>query len=455
MKRFTCLFFSLFIMAALMTGCGSGDKEEPKETPTVQEEPKSELLLSDGFWLAEKMVMEGNEFSKEDMEAIFGTSDTIMSLGFDEEGKVNGVLFGDFLSGTCTGELKAFTIMFDTEEVKGTYSEENGMELTLKDGSKIIMKNQSEMPKALAENPWITYDPDFTVEETCAMSNFMMYGRYLVEDNVVYGLTHSAGTKGLLGATAFTMVGDFPNFEETKILDNNGDATYLNKDGDTLYYILNGNQICSIGIDGSNRTVLYEGACDYMQIHEGKLYFADENYHFVSMDMDGENLTTVVDKEIYYPYFIEKDWMVFQDDADDESLHLYNTNYGTELNITYIPCYCPIMDGKYLYYVDAAAEEKYLARIDMSNPDVFYCEVSENTLTSSEFMIDDEWIYTSNNQSVEKENWKNLSGKGTELTEMEMYVSKDYNIYQKYDAQGLIIDKTLLSQETSGGKSFK
>ncbi|MBQ2879344.1 MAG: hypothetical protein IJE27_01495, partial [Anaerotignum sp.] len=62
----------------------------------------------------------------------------------------------------------------------------------------------------MAGDAWATYAPDFDTEETMAMSNFMSYGRYVVKDDVLYGLTHSADLDGSLGATPFYMKGDFP-----------------------------------------------------------------------------------------------------------------------------------------------------------------------------------------------------------------------------------------------------
>ena len=342
---------------------------------------------------------------------------------------------------------------FGGEIVKGALDEEDILVLTMKDGS-FTLKRQEEMPDSLANNPWVTYAPDFDVKQTADMSNFMSYGYYLIEDEVLYGLTHSETLAGSLGAMSFHMKGDFPEFDETAILDKNGYATYLCKDGDTLYYIRNFEAVCKVNIDGSGAKVLYEGVCDYLQIHEGRLYFADENYHFVSTDMDGGNLTTVVDKEIYYPYFICSDWMIFQDDADDESLHLYNVTHGTELNITYVPSYNPILDGHYLYYAEPVEDRYYLCRIDMSDPETFLFEGSDLPLRESTFMIDDKFIYTTNGISIEKENWQKLTDNKDITEEIYMCVSEGYTVYHEFDSDGLIGRKGLMSKERFGGNSF-
>lgn len=457
MKKWIALILVLSMSLCLLAGCGGGD-EKPAEkstkkpdTQTSQPVPE-ENAVSDGYWVVEKIEMEGAEFSGEDMTGIFGPADSIMALAFDTEGTFDAVLFEDFLKGTYSGTPDALELDFAGESVKGICKDDT-LVLNMKDGS-FTLKRQDEMPDMLANNPWVTYAPEFDAQQTAAMSNFMSYGFYLIEDEVLYGLTHTQSLSGSLGATPFHMKGDFPEFEESAILDGNGRANYLCKDGDTLYYILNYEKVCRVNTDGSGAEVLYEGTCDYLQIHEGRLYFADENYHFVSTDMNGGDLKTVVDKEIYYPYFICADWMIFQDDADDESLHLYNTTHGTELNITYFPSYNPILDGHYLYFTDATEEGYFLCRIDMSDPDTFVFDGSELPLLDSAFMIDDQFFYTTNNNSVAKEDWKKLTDASDAVEEFEMYVSEDYIVYHYFDGDGLIIGKYVMSKEEGGGSPF-
>ena len=450
MKKWITFIITLSMAMCLLVGCGG--ENEKSDTQTSQPAPKKNEV-SDGYWVVEKMEMEGTEFSGEDMTNIFGPEDSIMALAFDAEGTFDAVLFGDFLKGTYSGTPDALEMDFAGESVKGTCTDDT-LVLDMKDGS-FTLKRQDTMPEMLASNPWGTYSPNFDAEQTAAMSNFMSFGYYLIEDDVLYGLTHSQSNDGNLAATPFHMKGDFPEFEETVILDENGGANYLCKDGDTLYYIQNFEKICRIKTDGSGAEVLYEGSCDYLQIHEGRLYFADEDYHFVSTDMDGGDLQTVVNKEIYYPYFICSDWMVFQDDADDEALHLYNTTYGTELNITYVPSHNPILDGHYLYYTESTEEGYFLCQIDMSDPDTFLFEGSELPLRESGFMIDDKFFYTTNSNSVAKEDWKKLTDESDVTEEIEMYVSKDYIVYHYFDSEGLIASKYVMSKKEGGGSPFQ
>lgn len=445
MKKIITLMLVLLLLC-ISAGCGGNGNDNPNE-PSQEKNG-----ITDGFWVAEKIVLEGTEFSGDDMTGIFGPADSIMALAFGTDGTFNAVLFEDYVKGTYTGTSEAPEMDFGGEIVKGTLDGDT-LVLTMKDGS-FTLKRQDEIPDSFANNPWVTYAPDFDANQTSAMSNFMSYGYYLIEDDVLYGLTHSETLSGSLGAMPFHMKGDFPEFEETIILDGKGYANYICKDGDTLYYIRNFEAVCKVNIDGSGAEVLYEGVCDYLQIHEGRLYFADENYNFVSTDMNGGDFITVVDKEIYYPYFICSDWMIFQDDADDESLHLYNITHGTELNITYVPSYNPILDGHYLYYADMVDDQYFLCRIDMSDPETFLFEGSDLPLRESSFMIDDKFVYTTNGISIEKENWQKLTDDSDVTEEIYVCVSEGYTVYHEFDSDGLIGRKGLMSKEKFGGNSF-
>ena len=441
MKKLIAILMAVLMSMSLLAGCGGGAPAEQKSA------------LATGYWVVEKLMMEGSEFDKETIEGFFGPCDAVMTLAFDDNGNFNGVYFGEPLKGTYTGTEDALEIDFAGETGKAV-CKDGVLEIKFKDGS-FTLKNQTEMPEALASNPWATYDPEFDSDATMLMSNFMNYGRYIVKDDMLYGLTHSTVNTGALAATPFYMKGDFPEFEETKILDGKGSALYMCMDGDYLYYLRDWEAVCRVKMDGSDGKVLYNGTCDYLQIHDGRLYFADADYHFVSTDMDGKDLQMVVDKEIYYPYFICSDWMVFQDDADDESLHLYNTAYGTEVKITDGPAFNPVMDGKYLYYTDIVDNGYRLNRVDMSDPENFRFESSDNVLLDTVFMIDDVSIYTTNNNSWAKEDWMKLKDEKSVAKEIEMYVSKDYTVHHEFDDEGLIQAKYLMSKEKFGGSPFK
>lgn len=449
------LFVLALMVGCLMIGCGKSEETAKPDSTENTENAGQDTALDNGCWVVESMTMEGMELTSSDIKEFFGDPETVMVMEFTKNGMVNGVLFEDQFMMPYTGDLKNFEINLEGEILKGTYTEDGKIELTQQDGSKLVLVHQEKVAEVLLVNPWRTYEANFSSEQTCEMSNFMMCGRYLIEDDVLYGLSHSEDLNGGLAATPIYMKGDFPEFEETVILDGRGAASYLNKSGDVLYYIMNYEEICRINVDGSGLEVLYEGACDYLQVHNDRIYFTDENYHYMSMDMNGKDLKTVVDREIYYPYFIGSDWMVFQDDADSESLHLYNAVYGEEMKLTDSVSHAPVMNGKYLYFVDGSDSGNYLSRIDMSNLDNLTPEKSENNLAISDFMISGKTIYLANNTSMELERWKEAAISDTVEKVMEVYVSEEYTVYHEFDDEGLISQKYLMSVIKFGGSPFK
>lgn len=450
MKKWLFRVLPTVMLLCLLVGCGA----EPNGKEKAETSKTEEKGVTDGYWVVEKMVMEGMEFEGEEMKNCFGEAESILAMVFNEDGSYDGVYMDEFIKGTYSDNNGTLELEMLELKGKGECSSEQ-LVLTLDDKYVYTMKKQTEMPASIKQNPWITYAPNFDSNETSAMSSFMAGGWYIVKDDVLYGLTHVNDNQPKLGATPFGMKGDFPEFEETKVLDENGCVNYMQMEGDYLYYIRDYKEICCVKIDGSDAKTLYTGDCDYLQIYDGRLYFTDAEYHFVSTDMDGQDLKTVVDKEIYYPYFICKDWLVFQDDADNESLHLYNVTVGEEFNLTNMPAYKPILDGTYLYYMSGQEDAYNLCRMDISNPDSLKEERSDKLLLSSEYMIDDQDIYVVNNTAREKEQWKEITTTGDAVTMTQVYVSEGYTISHEFDQDGLITRKSLMSKERLGGTSFK
>jgi len=66
MKKIIALLLTLSLILCLFAGCG-GD-ENPKNP---SETPAEKTGVTDGYWVVEKLEMEGTEFSGEDMTGIF------------------------------------------------------------------------------------------------------------------------------------------------------------------------------------------------------------------------------------------------------------------------------------------------------------------------------------------------------------------------------------------------
>ena len=63
-----------------------------------------------------------------------------------------------------------------------------------------------------------------------------------------------------------------------------------------LYYVnpRRGGEIESIAPDGSDRQVLVDESCDWMQIYDGELYFCDGEAQFWHMQPDGSGKTLLL-----------------------------------------------------------------------------------------------------------------------------------------------------------------
>ena len=143
-KRVLAIILTGMMAMCLLSGCGGGDEKLAEQTS--QPAPK-EKEVSDGYWVVEKVEMEGTEFSGEDMTGIFGPADSIMALAFDAEGTFDVVLFEDFLKGTYSGTPDAMELNFAGEIVKGTCTDDT-LVLDMKDGS-FTLKRQDKMPDML------------------------------------------------------------------------------------------------------------------------------------------------------------------------------------------------------------------------------------------------------------------------------------------------------------------
>ena len=110
MKKWLSYMLSVVMMFCLLTGCGGGGG--------TTAEPEKEGVAK-GYWVVEKMVMEGNEFDKETMEGIFGEAESIMALAFDGEGGIDGIYFGEPLKGTYTGAEDALEMDLMGEKATG------------------------------------------------------------------------------------------------------------------------------------------------------------------------------------------------------------------------------------------------------------------------------------------------------------------------------------------------
>ena len=311
-----------------------------------------------------------------------------------------------------------------------------------------------------------SFEVSYSDEETRAMSNYMMEGRFLHNGKTLYGSRHDESGTPYLCRMKFTAGEKGMYVRETEPLKSHTDTKYLNLIGDYLYYLqtdcLTGEtaiaRVVAAEGSGAEPEILYTGPCDFLNVRGGRLYFTDASNHLLSMASDGSDLQTVLsDKEIYYPWFLSDDLLLFQDDADGESLHMRYFPTGFELRVASGRVCCFVVRNSELWIAraeEAGSERCKLCRLDLNTflsgfdptarPDAsfrFRTEESAEAIGPL-FSINGSHINASNYRMAELEDWRALSDDAWQngFKAACQYVSKDFEIFYDYNDEGLITD---------------
>lgn len=418
-----------------------------------ESQPEPEEIDLPGFWTCTGLDMGFDEvMDEEGIAATFGVSaDSLMSLRLRENGTAWIIYFGEAAGGVweetedgidlhLTGEADLDLSFYLWPD--GTLEYE-----TEEDGAAFLftLEKAESTPKAFETAGLPLLDVSFSPEQTLAMSNLMLGGRYIFLDDSLFGFQYYNGSQPKMISFRF----DPSQEQEQRItdyqdVDLEGGPTFLQEANGCLYYICtgsSGSKLCRINLDGSGRTVLYDKDCSYLQVCGDVMYFTDENHHLVRSDLDGQNVTTLIAKELYYTYCLGDDWFLFQDDADGESLHIANLKYGFEQRLSTGKTYCYVVDGNYLYFVDEIDNETNLGHLTRIDLDTLETEVS-GKLTYDMITIMGDRIYSNSyNVSVEKENWKELDDEGWDLLGYRVYYFDEHALICMYMVEGFLVDQ--------------
>lgn len=142
-----------------------------------------------------------------------------------------------------------------------------------------------------------------------------------------------------------------------------------------VYYIMNSfnndseNGLYRMRISGSGKEKLSD-MYGHMQLWGDTIYLSYENAEneedvncLYAMDLDGSNVRKVIDKPVFH-WFVFGDAVLYQDDQDNESLHLMDfEGHDTKLNDEV--SYFPIFDGEYIYYVKNIDGVRSIWKVDI------------------------------------------------------------------------------------------
>jgi len=156
----------------------------------------------------------------------------------------------------------------------------------------------------------------------------------------------------------------------------------------------------------------------------------------------------ILDREVYYPAQLGNGWMVFQDDADNESMHLYHFPSGTDIKLNDEKSMNPLVIGSDLFFLVNAPESTkklgmHLCHVDLKDPELTV-EKSENCV--GKIMITDgEKLYLSNYITVSPEEWREAKDKNYYVSAIDVprYIDNEYmviaTLYGQYTNSGIYL----------------
>ena len=97
--------------------------------------------------------------------------------------------------------------------------------------------------------------------------------------------------------------------------------------------------------------------------NEDNTAVTEESCHLYRCNLDGENVEEVLGIPVYY-FTVFEDYILYQDDKDDMTLHIYNMVSGEDKRINDQRSFGPIYDGNYIYYMsDSGSPEIYQQKL--------------------------------------------------------------------------------------------
>lgn len=300
----------------------------------------------------------------------------------------------------------------------------------------------------------------FSAEQTRQMSNYMLANRFVHQDKMLVGSRHDETGLPYLCRMKFTAGQSGMYVRETEPIETGVDAQYLALEGEYLYYLRidchsGSTSVCRVpaafGSTAAPETV-YAAPCDFLFLFQGRLYLTDASHHLISMKPDGTDLQFVLsDKEIYYPYLLSSELLLYQDDADGESLRLRYLPTGFDLQILPGRALSYVLQDGALYVLQADAGEKCtLCRVELNaflkdfrpteRPNAaFTFAVERGSTLGPRFSINGSRISASNHQSAALSAWQTLSDTAyTGYTSACQYVTENFELLYDYNAEGKI-----------------
>lgn len=436
MKKLVSVLLLVLIFVCL-AACGG--TEAVRSAPAATDAPVSAKTPFDfsGCWSCDGILSGDEQLDAGEVESAAGM-DAAYTLSFE--------LLDDFAVVTymgnsmrCAYECTDSTLTLTSDLGDGftfTFTPEEDGRLSFAGGDlgTLCLSRVDERPEALSSQLHCYFLPDYTREESSALANFMAQGLYTTDGSSFFGIMceRSSSRFGLCSLSLSVDEYGIPLVSEGKLLSARSAPQYLNVDSDHIYYLNRGAtdgsdySLCRIGKDGTDPLVIADDAYSYVQLVGSKLFYCDDDYRYRSVNLDGSGEELVFDKEIYYAYQVKPGLLMYQDDADSESLHLRDLETGADMRIAMGRVYDYGIIGNYLYFAKInEAAEIYdedicsLYRMDLTRPCLEYSDDGEllfaYSYERSDKNIDDlifaypDMLYARNFAQASPDEWLSLS----------------------------------------------
>lgn len=228
-----------------------------------------------------------------------------------------------------------------------------------------------------------TYVPQLTDEDSAAMAAFMNKNRALIYEGALYTLEFDGEYKPVLAR--YTSDGAYT------ILADDCVPEFLTVFDGRLYYINSrrGNVIESAALDGSDRRVISDEGCGWLEIYSGELYFNDAEAKYRHMKPDGSGDTLLLQGPCFYPYIF--DGHVIYQDGRDECLYMADASTGETLRLSYVPAYAPVIIGGELYATEKTNAGYGIYKLDFASGTAQSYEGHVLGSTAELYISSEEW----------------------------------------------------------------
>lgn len=348
-------------------------------------------------------------------------------LALNADGSATRTRYGDSEQGEWALTDGALSLTMDGETLRLEY---DGMALKLNDG---------DVSARYIRDTSALYALEYDGAQAQAMCNLLNGGLFVRAGDELYGLSWDEDGAAMLAVRELMDTDDVAG--EARALDAQCMAQYLNLSDDTLYYVRVGldgaSGIYSLKLDGGEPVQLLEGEFSGLQLSGDRLYYLDAAQKLYSCALDGSNAQEEMGFRAYYAYMLTDDWLLYQSDEDEETLHAHRLSDGYDVSLTDERSYLPVLHGGYVYYFGKSLDDES-AGVD----DVRLCRLELATLSTERtagycgayLAVNSDTFFTANGYKLyDLDAWWTLQNADTaEVTSAPVYADDEYLISLEY-----------------------